>query len=181
MIYAPEKVMLKNGREALFRGSRIEDAERLLAYLKQTAAETPFLLHEPEECTMTLEAETAFITGQRESLNDYHILCEVDGKLAGCCHLGRKTKARNRHRGMVGIALFREYWGMGIGTLMMDRLIALGREMGLSQLELEVFETNDRAMALYRKMGFVETGAIPDAIHLKDGRSLKEIYMVKRL
>ena len=58
--------------------------------------------------------------------------------------------------------------------------IAEKRE-GLLQLELEVIEGNDRALALYKKMGFREYGFRPDAIRLKDGRMLGEILMMRKI
>jgi GNAT superfamily N-acetyltransferase len=60
-------------------------------------------------------------------------------------------------------------------------MIRLAREAGICQLELEVFETNRRAMALYEKMGFRITGVKPDAIRMKDGSFVNEYMMVKKL
>ena len=48
-------------------------------------------------------------------------------------------------------------------------------------LELEVIEGNERAIALYKKFGFETVAEKPDAIRLKDGTSLKEITMMKKL
>lgn len=56
MRISQETIMLGN-RELLLRNARAEDARMLLEYLKATAAETRFLLKEPEELTMTLEQE----------------------------------------------------------------------------------------------------------------------------
>ena len=55
------------------------------------------------------------------------------------------------------------------------------KKQGIEQLELEVIESNQRAIGLYEKMGFEITSYIPNAIKLKDGRVLKEFYMVKKL
>ena len=52
---------------------------------------------------------------------------------------------------------------------------------GVLQLELEVIEGNDRAMALYKKMGFRKYGVRPDAIRLKDGTMLSETLMLRKL
>ena len=43
---------------------------------------------------------------------------------------------------------------------MFRELIDLGHIFNLSQLELEFIEGNDRARALYEKMGYVATGKI---------------------
>ena len=49
------------------------------------------------------------------------------------------------------------------------------------QMELEFVEGNQRARALYEKMGFRIAGVKPDAIRLKDGTLLNEYFMVKKL
>lgn len=181
MRYDTKVIRLQDGRDAVFRSPEIADAAMLLRYLKQTAADTPFLLRTPEECTMTLEEEEQYLEKALLRDDKVMILCEVDGVLAGNCQLERKNKTRTRHRAMLGIALLKEFWGLGIGTEMFRELIRMGEEMGLHQLELEVIEGNDRALRLYHKMGFRITGEKPDAVCLGDGTMLKEYYMVKKL
>ena len=181
MRYRAKVIRLKDGREAVFRSPEISDAAILLRYLKQTAADTPFLLRTPEECTMSLEEEERYLEKVLSMEDKVIILCEVDGVHAGNCQIERKSKTKTRHRAMIGIALLKDFWGLGIGTEMFRELIRIGKEMGLYQLELEVIEGNERAMGLYHKMGFSITGEKPDAICLSDGRMLREFYMVKKL
>ena len=57
MIYGPLKVMDKTGHEVVLRSAQITDAENLINYLKITAAETPWLIREPEEVTLSFEQE----------------------------------------------------------------------------------------------------------------------------
>ena len=181
MIYSEIYIPLKDGRTALFRSPTARDAEEMLTYLKTTAGETPYLLRTPEECTMTLPEEEAFLEAAVNAEYDVMILCTVDGKLAGNCRIIRKNKAKNRHRGTVMIALRKDFWNLGIGTAMCEEMIALAKQWGLMQIELEVIEGNTRTMALYHKMGFEVTGFTPDAIQLEDGTLLKEFIMVKKL
>lgn len=56
-----------NGHTLTLRCAGEEDAEMLLRYLKTTCGETPWLARGPEEVTMTVEEEKAFIRGQNES------------------------------------------------------------------------------------------------------------------
>ena len=64
---------------------------------------------------------------------------------------------------------------------MFNELIALGKQLGLHQLELEFIEGNERGRALYEKMGFSIVAERPDAIRLNDGRFLKEYIMIRKL
>lgn len=61
MQFDPVHFQNKLGQTVLVRSALEEDAAALLQYLRETTAETPFLLREPEEVTMTLEQEKAFI------------------------------------------------------------------------------------------------------------------------
>ena len=181
MLYKEKEIKLKNGKTAILKSAAPDMAAEMLRYLKVTSGETPFLLRTPEECTMTLEEEQAFLQSMLDSENDVMLLCIVGGEIAGSCQLTRKTRRKNRHRGSIGIGLYQKYWGLGIGTAMLEAMTAIAAGWGLMQLELEVIEGNARAMALYRKMGFETVAAIPNAIRLEDGTMLKEYLMVKPL
>ena len=181
MIYEPKKVVLKDGTEATLRSPRPEDAQSMLDYLKATAGETEFVIRYPEECTMTLEQEERFIRSIVDSESDLMILCEIDGRIAGNCQLKFGTRIKTRHSGRVAIALYREYWGRGIGTILFNEMIKLAKQRGLMQLELEFIEGNDRGRALYEKMGFSVAAVRPDAYMLKDGSLRKEYIMMKKL
>ncbi|MBQ9149071.1 MAG: GNAT family N-acetyltransferase [Oscillospiraceae bacterium] len=180
MIFPSKTVTLKDGRTALLREPRLEDAAEMLDYLKTTTSETHFLLRAPEECTQTIQQEADFLQSIIDDPNAMMIVCEVAGRIAGNCQITFKTKLRNRHRAMIGIGLLREFWNLGIGTALLRELITAAENRGgIMQVELEVIEGNTRAMALYEKMGFSTVAAKPNAIRLPDGTLLKEYYMVR--
>lgn len=181
MYYPEKKIHLKDGRTGLLTGPDASMAEEMIGYLKSTSAETPFLLRSPSECSITPEGEAQYLQNLLEAPNTVMIVCFVDGKMAGNCQIARKSWQKNRHRGTIGIALLKEFWGLGIGTALFEEMLEIARAWGLSQVELEVIEGNARAMALYEKMGFETVAAIPDAIRLEDGTSLKEFTMIKKL
>ena len=181
MRFESKQIYLKDGREATFRSPRPEDAQEMLAYLKTTAADTEFLIRYPEEYTQTLEQEASFLQKTLDSDLNMMIVCEIDGKIAGNCQITFHGRLKTRHRAGVGIALIREYWGLGIGSTMFEELIQAAKAKGILQMELEVIEGNDRAMGLYEKYGFRIAAEKPNAIRLKDGTMLKEVLMVKTL
>jgi RimJ/RimL family protein N-acetyltransferase len=172
---------LKDGRDAFLRSAKESDSEELLDYLRITSGETLFVMRYPEECSKyTIADETALIAQWNESPNDAMILCTVDGKLAGNCHIVFSSGIKTRHRATVMIALFREYWNLGIGTRMFQEMISLAEERKeVRQLELSFVEGNSRARALYEKMGFRVAGIHPDALMLKDGTLLNEYLMIR--
>jgi len=181
-MYFPSKtITLKDGRSCLLRSPQLEDTEEMLGFLRQTAAETHFLLREPVDVTDTLESEQHFIQQLLDS--DFHlmIVAEVEGRLAGNCGLKIKTNSKVKHRSEIGLGLLKEFWGLGIGSAMFDEMIAAAKVHGCTQMELLVMQGNERGMALYVKKGFQIVGTIPNAIRLPDGSYLDEYIMAKEL
>ena len=181
MYFEPKTIVLKDGRSCLLRSPDLEDVEEMLAFLHQTAAESHFLLREPEDVTDTVDSERLFIEQIVDSEAQLMIVALVDGKLAGNCGLTFRIYSKVKHRSKVGIGLLKEFWGLGIGSALFEEMIAAAKARGAAQMELEVIEGNQRGLALYQKMGFQIVGTMPNAIHLKDGTVLKEYTMVKML
>lgn len=177
----PIPFTLKNGKAAYLSSPEVKDAQELIDYLSQTAGETEYVLRYPEEVHMTLEQEERFIGQVVSSDYDMMAVCKVDGKIAGNCHLMMNGRIKTKHRASVAIALYKEYWNLGIGSKMFELMIETAREKGIEQLELEFIEGNVRGEALYKKMGFETVSFKPNAIRLKDGTMLKEYFMVKTL
>lgn len=181
MLFAQKTIVLKDGRTAILRSPKAEEAEAMLDYLKTAASETPYVLREAEECTETVEQEALFLEAVNRSPLQVMIVCEVDGEIAGNCQLSIQRRRKVRHRASVAIALISKYWRLGIGAAMFEAMIGVAREHGVEQMELEFIEGNRRAQGLYEKMGFRIYGERPDAIRLKDGTSLKEYMMLLKL
>ncbi len=182
MQYITKTVAMKDGRSATFRApDPARDAGAMLDYLKATAAETEFLSRTPAECDIPEENEKAFLESTLRMKNAVMIVCEVDGTLAGNCEIVFETRVKKKHRATVMIDVLQKFWGLGIGTAMFREMIDLARAHGTEQLELSVVEGNERAIALYRKMGFETVGTLPDAFRLSGSVSAGEIWMRKVL
>ena len=167
--------------ELLLRNAREEDAQRLLHYLKTTSAETRFLIREPDEVTMTLEDERRFIQRQNESERDVMVLAFYDGEFAGNASLMGMGPSRYRHRAGLAIALYQAYTGLGIGRAVLEALLAIAKDCGIEQVELEVVADNERAIALYKNLGFEVYGTMPRNMKYREGTYADVYWMMKRL
>lgn len=56
-----------------------------------------------------------------------------------------------------GIAVEKEMRGMGVGTRLLRFLEEKASERGVRRISLEVTDTNERARALYERLGYMET------------------------
>ena len=176
MVVAPITRTL-NGHTLTLRCAGEEDAEMLLAYLKTTCGETPWLARGPEEVTMTVEEEKAFIRGQNESPVNLMLLAFWDGEHAGNASLMGFSTARTRHRAQVAVALYQKFTGQGIGAALLEELISIARQKGLEQVAAQ----NAGAIALYKKLGFEICGTLPRNMKYPDGNYADVLYMAKPL
>ena len=179
MIFEEKKITLKDGRTAILRSPRVEDAEKMLNYLKKVSGETDFLQRYPEEWSLTIEQEEKWVNRLRSSPDTLDITCYVDGEVAGNCEIRFMGGMKMAHRADIGIAVCKDYWNLGIGSAMFEELVAAAQDRGTEIMELDFIEGNDRARHLYEKFGFRVISEKPNAYKLKDGTYLSEIYMQK--
>ena len=172
-----------NGHKLVFRSAEKNDAKMLLPYLKRVCGETRFLLREADECKeMTIEQEEAFICNHIESERACLVLAELDGEYIGNASFDvAGGSRRNSHRADIGIALYLDYTGMGIGKKLFALILETIENCGFEAAELTVVEGNNRAIHMYESFGFVEVGRIPNANKYDDGTYTADIHMVKPL
>ena len=172
----------KQDREIILRSAEEKDAEFLLDFLKITAAETPFLLREPDEIALSIEQEQDFIKAKKDSENEILLIAEIEGKHIGNCSLMSVGGFRRyRHRCEIAIALYQEYCGLGIGKAMLEMLLDIAKQVGYEQAELEVIANNKSAIALYEKLGFQKYGTFPNNMKYADGSYADAYWMMKKL
>ncbi len=92
------------------------------------------------------------------------VVAEEDGRVVGLCDVHRtRPKSELSHVGVLGITIRKEYRDRGIGTAMIEKALELSRDK-FEIVRLDVFTVNSRAIALYRKLGFVEYGIFPASV-----------------
>ena len=155
-------INLKDGRRCLIRNATAYDAEDILSNLKKVREETNFLLTYPDEKGFSFEEEKSFLSKKEESAAEVQ-LCALVGDvivgLASVSTIGAREKIR--HRAELGVSIEKDYWSLGIGSALTAASIECAISAGYQQLELEVVLDNKNAIALYKKMGFIEYGRNP--------------------
>ena len=175
-------INLKNGKEALLRNGEFADGEAVFVNFNETHAETDYLLSYPDENSFDAQQEAEFLKEKTESPNEIEIVAVVDGVVAGTAGIeavGAKYKLK--HRAELGIAILKEYWGLGIGKALMEACIECAKDAGYTQLELNAVAENERALALYKKMGFVEYGRNPRGFNSRVSGYQEVVYMLLEL
>ena len=182
MKFEEREITLKDGRKCILQPTYPEYATQMIEYLKNTSGETEYLLRYPDEVNFTLESEKEILGRLLEDPYSIMMAPVVDGKVAGNGSInGIGTKRKIRHRCSLAVAIYKEYWGLGIGKALIDYMTELAAQIGWHQVDLEVVAENERAIQLYKKCGFIESGRRHNALLFDDGTYHDEILMYKDL
>jgi RimJ/RimL family protein N-acetyltransferase len=164
---------------ALIRPIRLEDLEGYLACLDRVARERIYIAF-----TAAPSAEQAqYFLNQMIKRQLPFVVAEDDGSIAGWCDI--YVEAENEHRpgfshvGRLGMGLDSEYRRQGLGDAMLRAVLDQAGGCGIERVELQVYASNEPAIALYRKFGFETEGMLRRARKI-DGR-YDDIVLMARL
>lgn len=177
----PGRVIQKkviNDQEYVFRYPREDDAESLCDYINELSQERTFIRFQGE--VVTLEDEKKYVAKNLEQMAKQKkvvVLVLANDILVGSAEVTMKEKTE-KHRGLIGITIKKGYRDQGVGTELLRLVMALAKQelSGLETLELRVNANNDRAIHLYKKLGFKEFGRLPRGVKRDDGY-VDRVYM----
>lgn len=158
-----------------------EDAAELLAVLKIIGKETPFLVMDEKGLELTTEEMMYNLADLYESSNNVLLVAFVDGSIVGTASVKASAKQRMEHIGEIGISLLKEFWGFGLGSLLMEEILLWAKASKvIRRLELTVQDRNQRAIHVYEKMGF-QTEAIMKRGAKTDEGEFLEVHLMSQL
>ena len=144
--------------EITYREAEPRDAAALLEYMKQVGSESGNLSFGAEGLSFSVEQEAAILESICQNPRSIMLLAFDGSEVVGNASIHGSSRPRFSHRYELAITVRKSHWGRGIGTALMERLIAFAREIGAEVISLEVRSDNDRAIALYKKFGFEKFG-----------------------
>jgi len=115
-----EEVTLKDRRRVVIRPSRLGDAESLLRNVNLIGREEVYILI--DQVAPDLEHERQWL-GTFDGVRAILFVADADGEAIGSadCHGG--TYAKTRHVGGIGIAIRDGWRGVGLGRMLMERIL----------------------------------------------------------
>lgn len=123
-----------------------------------------------------MEESRRFVHSVHEAGGVHLVALDPNGMVVGWCDIARHAREGFRHAGRLGMGMLPEFRGKGLGRRLMTMAIERAWKAGIERIELEVFGSNARAMALYQSLGFVHEGIRRRARKL-DGRYDDEVVM----
>ncbi|MDA9472310.1 GNAT family N-acetyltransferase [Enterococcus sp. 5H] len=155
-----------------------DDAADILEVLRIIGRETPFLVMDEKGMEMTPDEMSENLANLFESPNNVLMVAIADGKVIGTASVKASAKKRMEHIGEIGISILKDYWGFGLGSLMMEELILWVQESGvIRRLELTVQHRNQRAVHVYEKIGFKTEAIMERGAKTDDGEFL-EVHLM---
>jgi len=139
-----------------------------------------------EDRLATLETELRTPDERRQWLagrSERHpvIVAEHDGRVTGWGSLNVfNARPAYRHVADFSVYVERGWRGKGVGRVLLERLVELGRELGYHKLVLSAFPFNTAGVALYERLGFRTVGIYKEQ-GLLDGQWVDTIIMEKVL
>jgi ribosomal protein S18 acetylase RimI-like enzyme len=139
------------------RPARPRDAASYLAMWRGVVAERRFVRTEAVRGSVR-----SFRRKFRRPVTNDHarIMAVAGGQVIGFLVVERIAHPVNRHVATLGMAVERSWRGRGVGSALMEAALGWARSAGVEKVTLEVYPTNQPAVALYRKFGFFEEGRL---------------------
>ncbi|MDI6843144.1 MAG: GNAT family protein [Anaerosomatales bacterium] len=162
----------------IIREATVEDAAALAEYAAELFAEgLPGIF---SRSAPSLEEEIAFISSRIEPENSTLLVAEESGVAVGLLDFVGGTLVEDRHAGVFGVSVRRGWRGRGIGTALIEALLAWAPAHGIERVEARAWASNPRAIALYERLGFEREGVLRSAIK-RDGAPIDVMVLARLL
>lgn len=115
--------------------------------------------------------------------NDHMLVAEIEengiAKVVGVATLSVNRSNRVRHSGSMGISVHKDYQSKGIGRALMTSLLDIADNwLMLVRIELGVFVDNEKAINLYKSLGFEIEGR-KKYVAIRNGKYEDEYIMAR--
>jgi RimJ/RimL family protein N-acetyltransferase len=164
----------------IIRSINENDCEEFLLLSKALDQETQFMMFEPGERTMTVDEQRQRIKNLLSQDNQMIFVAEHESRLVGFVGAFGGNFLRNHHCAYLVMGILQAFTGQGLGMKVFTVLEEWALKSNIHRLELTVMSHNERAINLYRKMGYQMEGIKKDSL-LVNGAYVDEYYMAKLL
>lgn len=183
-----DEFILKDGRKVGIVLPSMKGLKAITNFINKLSKEDTFLSFAGEEYSLQMEKNWL-----KNALNEikfkknFIIWAIYDdpstalgaGKIVGGCDI-KVGRSRESHVGTLGLMVDKDFRGQGLGEQLLKMVLEHGKKMGLKIAKLNVFHDNIRARNLYKKIGLVEYGKLPNGMYRK-GKYSDKIEMYKNL
>jgi RimJ/RimL family protein N-acetyltransferase len=156
------------------------DVWALIALTNRLAEEARLLFVVPVDPATGPDDVRQFLRATAASGNNAVLVAADGDRLVGLATATGGVHPAKRAAVEIGIGVLETHQGRGIGRALMAGLEDWARTAGIRRLQLPVVTSNEPAIALYRKSGFIVEGTLRDSARVA-GRYLDQYMMAKLL
>lgn len=107
------------------------------------------------------------------------VACDEANRAIGYGALIQPSQRRRAHTASVALVVHEDWQGKGVGRQLLGALLDYADNwLGVTRLELHVYADNERAIALYRQLGFEQEGRL-QADSFRDGEYVDGLLMAR--
>jgi len=161
-----------------YREIKESDAEEFLKLLLKLDEETNFMMLEVGERNLSPDVQLKEINSIINSKNSTILIALDNETPVGFIVAEGGGYRRNSHSCYLAMGILQNYSGKGIGKSLFSEIFDWGTKTGIARYELTVMCHNEKALGLYKKMGFEIEGIKKNSLFV-NSRFVDEYYMSK--
>lgn len=176
--YKPQLFKSKSGADVIVRSAIKQDAAVILNLSSGVIGEEIYQLTSGAEFKMTIDAEEKWIESHLANPNHIILVAEINFKIVGMLDFSNGHRQRISHTGEFGMSVEKVARDQGIGSLLLQVLIEWATQNEtIEKIGLNVHSNNERAIALYKKMGFKVEGVRKCDLKYGEGQYVDTVVM----
>ncbi|RFU69317.1 GNAT family N-acetyltransferase [Bacillus sp. V59.32b] len=155
-----EQEFYMNGINYTVRSAIGIDAKDLSELRVQIDGETENLDREQGEAYIDATGFEQIIQTDTESKKNLFLVAVVQDRIVGFSRCEGHYLNRFAHKVEFGVCVLKNFWGYGIGKNLLNESIVWADSHGIKKITLNVLETNEKAIKLYKNLGFKIEGIL---------------------
>ena len=164
----------------IIRPVDVDDARSIINLHQDIDAESNFMLFGKDERKMTVQSIRKQIGEWKKTEKSGMFVGILNGHFAGFLLLLAGPSPRASHRASIVVGVRQAFSGKTVGTSLMNKAESWAQEVGITRIELTVVEENERAISLYKKLGYKIEGTRTKSLLIHD-QYVNELYMAKNV
>ena len=170
-----KEAKLKDGTKVLLRPMVAEDQDALYTFFKSVPKEDARYLRDDVASRLIVEEWAKNLDYTRT----LPILALKNGTIIADATLNRRRFGWKWHLGTVRLFVHRDYRKVGLGQLMIEKIVDIAYKLELEKLIAEVPDINISAINAFTKAGFYRVATIPNLVKDRENRPLDVVVMIK--
>lgn len=173
----------EKGKRIIIRYPVKDDLLQIWKFINALSKEKTFIRFQGEE--IPLKEEKEYLNKLLKNIKtkkSIQLSVYSNNQLIGSSTLELQDKIE-RHVGIFGITIAKDFRGQGIGKLLMELTVKEAQKNlpGLKIIKLGVFANNPKALEMYKNFGFLEYGRLPKGIITGNNELIDHVYMYKNI